>query len=48
MVSLCYIYMVSLCYTYMVSSYVIRRLSNGELVLYIYGELLCNSQVVTW
>ena len=36
--------MVSLCYTYMVSSYVIRRLWYGELVLYMYGELLCNLQ----
>ena len=34
--------MVSLCYTYVVSCYVIRRLWYGELVLYIYDELLCN------
>ena len=40
--------MVSLCYICMVSSYVIRRLCYGELVLYIYGELLCNFQVVLW
>ena len=40
--------MVSLYYTYVVSSYVIRRLCYGEPVLYIYGELLCNSQVVVW
>ena len=36
--------MVSLCYIYMVSSYVIHKVCYGELVLYIYGELLCNSQ----
>ena len=34
----------SLCYIYMESSYVISRLCYGELVLYIYVELLCNLQ----
>ena len=38
--------MVSSCYICMVSSYLIPRLCYGELVLYICGKLLCNSQVV--